>query len=182
MATQEDPPYPDAPIPPVYKDYIDDLYDWMLENRSVAGPGILIGDAGGGGKQISAIGAAGTGQFPCPLEVEDASTDSDGLQVSVSWGLIQGRQPEGFSAGGDPEFKSPVSGTGYVYASCTFDLTTLQPTAAEIFISDNPFLPNTTTTTYRLLGSFTPDTDGTKLIVTSSCGDVDFSVCDLIPS
>lgn len=62
MARQEDPPTPDGVLPPVLSDWAAELYDYLCDNRVVDGPGIIWGDAPGGGKRGTVTGVGGVNQ------------------------------------------------------------------------------------------------------------------------
>lgn len=113
----------------------------------------------------------------CELGLFNA-TAANVLKIGVRWGKINGRQPASMAA--DGTFVTAVSGTGYVYAFCTFNMTTLQPSAADFLISTNPALPNTTNTGYAMLGRFSETTDGKSLSILTSCGSVTIDPCSLV--
>lgn len=131
---------------------------------------------------IYKIKTGGSGSAACQLGAYDATVPNGSPTLGVTWGTIQSRQPSGFSAGGVPAFTLPVSGTGFIYATCTFDLTTFQPTAAQVQTSGNGFQANTSTTLYQMIGSYSVAVDGKSVSVARSCGNVSFDPCNLVPN
>lgn len=125
-------------------------------------------------------GSGGGGAAPCQFAPFDAS-DEFGPKVGLAWGTIMGRQPAGFSAGGDPPFTIPVGGIGYVYAYATFDTSTLLVIDAGIIVDTNPLIENTETTAYALICSFSLGgvDSATVQIAGSTCGPFNFDPCTL---
>lgn len=120
------------------------------------------------------------GGTKCQFSPFVASEGAD-IKLGLQWGTINGQQPTGFVAGGNPPFTASVSGNGYAYAYATFDLSTLQVTSTGILISSNPTLPNTTTTAYRMLCSFAEIEEFTIQIAPGSvCGPIQIGLCELV--
>ncbi len=112
---------------------------------------------------------------PCNLKCTAGAVEEVN-KIFVSWGTICGRQPTGFSAS-DTFSLTPAGDTGYVYAKGVANTDTLQWVSAAVIQSANPFLHNTTTIAYRMIGSW--DTVDGALKVEPLCGNVDFDLCDL---
>lgn len=83
MSTQEDPPWPEGTLPPVLMDWVGDLFEYLKAQRVVQGPGVFIGDAVGGGKQITATGGgAGVNaddNFPFKVFIQNNTTGNQAL-------------------------------------------------------------------------------------------------------
>ncbi len=126
--------------------------------------------------QVFIQGAANT-----QCELLPFAFDAD--YIGVAWGRIAGRQPTGFHTGGLPVFKiGAVGDDGYIYASATASLETLQWTSAEI-VATPDVKTNTTTKAYRLIGSYTRGLDPSNpIMVQGTCGPVEFDICDLLPA
>ncbi len=143
-----------------------------------------MANVGAGGTGYNLRNSTGAKNFSvCPLNVYDASSAHDGAKIGIAWGTICGRQPASMAAGGDPPYLLPVTGEGYVYAEADADLSSQQWVASSIFTDTDGFKANTATTAYRVIASYSVDNSGAapRVIVTSSCGNVDFAFCDLIP-
>ena len=124
------------------------------------------------------LGAGGAAAAPCYLGMYDAS-DESGHKAGFNWGLICGREPDGFSPGNVPAFTIAVSsGANYFFAKGTANLTTLVWTKSEIIKQTSPDPPaNTTTELYQLMGSATVSAD--TITLAFSCGNIEMSVCNL---
>lgn len=175
------PPDP-APGEPLRASWGQQLLRWCRANALVPTPGMLLSRTLSGTSyrpepsKVVAAAAAAT----CFLQVSDATGSDHALKVRVSWGTIVGRQPTGFAAGDDPIFTLPITDSTYVYAYADANLTDVRWTGAGVVVNDDPFLTNTTTRAYRMIGSVSVDTDTGKIsATTSTCGEVDFDFCEL---
>lgn len=159
-----------------------DAINWLVaevrKNKPREGKNVKITESPTGLK-IDAQGDGSTAApAACPLEVYRA----DDTHIGVRWGRINGRQGEAFHAGDDPPF-TLVVGSGseqYVYAYADSDFDYRRWVEAGVIIDDDPFLPNTSTRGYKLLGSFKVES-GSITTVQSGCGDVTIDFCELQP-
>ena len=116
-------------------------------NRTRSGTSIQIDPTtfGGGG---------GTPEPYCAYKITDASTEGN-LLVLVPYMVIAGKVPQGMVLGED--YLLSVTGTGRVYASIKFDLTTLNVVdaadAVTVFFAEGAPLANTSDTQYEVLAT-----------------------------
>ncbi len=176
-AQQEDPPWPDFQMPAPLMDWIGDLYDWLKENRPVAGDGITITDADGGGKSISAgNGTGGTAAANQPFKLLDSSDDS-GHKIRVVYGTVNSMIPDGMSPGDTPTYILDVpDDEGYVYLEVTTDE---DGNIDSVSIGIASTIPDDTDGDYHWqIGSYfvDPDTDNMSL-AQSIGGSQMFELC-----
>jgi len=114
----------------------------------------------------------------CYFRIFDATSDLGEPKVGVTWGKVNERQPTGFRYNGkvDPLFVV-TTGTSYIYAKATLDVSTLLWTNVEV-IESEVLLPNTTTVGYALLG-VVESAAGRITGITNVCENVTISICDL---
>ena len=117
----------------------------------------------------------GSAASPTPL----SPYKLDDTHAGVTYGTVCGGQPGGFAAGGAPPFSLAVGGTGYLYATATYDFTNLIWTGAAVVATGNPTMANTSTVAYALIGSYTTDGAGHLTVVSALAGNVDFDPCAL---
>jgi len=98
-------------------DWVGDLFDYLKSQRVVQGPGVFIGDAVGGGKQITVIaGAGGAGDGPCPFET--STTISGGTAKVI---VLPGTVNQFIATNAFATFAVDKTGTFYVKASIVTD-------------------------------------------------------------
>jgi hypothetical protein len=132
---------------------------------------------------IYTINPGSSASSVCNLFCYDAS--SGGMaQVAITWGSIQGQQPTGMPAGGP--MKIPVSGTFYIFAHATFDMSQPDLPATSVGLSlGAESQANTSSTAYQILGSGTVTYDAhgnASTNVSGQCGNVSFNPCSLVGS
>jgi hypothetical protein len=97
------------------------LVDLVFAFQPLAGSGLVRNDTNLG-RLLSAVavsGAAGGQSFTYPFQVQDASSDDDGVRVRVRYGVIVdffsgSSVPDGMSVGDDPPFYLPVSNNDHI--------------------------------------------------------------------
>lgn len=118
------------------------------------------GTAAGGGGGVAAV---------CHFKIEDA-TEGETVQVSVAYGIINGRVPDGMVLG--TPYLLPVTESGFIYAVVVFNTTTLEvadgATSVTLTFETEP-QANTTDTVFVLLGTVSVESGAITGI---------YSVCD----
>ena len=87
----------------------------------------------------------GSAASPAPL----SPYKLDDTHVGITYGTVCGGQPGGFAAGGAPPFALAANGTGYLYATATYDFTNLVWTGAAVITNGNASMANTSTVGLR---------------------------------
>jgi hypothetical protein len=144
---------------PVAPSAFNRLVDFVRSNllTSVVG-GRLIRTLGGTSividQDVAAGGGGGTPEPYCAYKITDASAGGN-LLVLVPYMVIAGKVPQGMVLGED--YLLSVTGTGRVYASIKFDLTTLNVVdaadAVTVFFAEGAPLANTSDTQYEVLAT-----------------------------
>jgi hypothetical protein len=145
-------------------------------NRTPGGTTIIVND------QVRGGSAGGSASLPCPFKVFDAS-DSDGMKVQVTWGLIYQMLPTGMFPNNNPRLKLTVTETSYVYSKIVFNTNTLLPTEV-LFSVETEIKENTSTTQYNLMAVVYVDSESDPAVISyvqNMCQQPYPNPCSLAP-
>lgn len=126
------------------------------------------------------VSGGGGGAAPCAFRVSDAS-ENEVLKVEVDQGQIAGQWPDGMGLG-FPPFILEISGNSYIYASVSYNTTTLQILESDgisIFQSGD-IMQNTSDTVYILLATVVTETDPVSITqINNVCTQPNPNPCNL---
>lgn len=171
---QTDPPDMEFPAPKSWKDFYYELYYYLQCERVVPGAGIVITDADGRGRLITATGSAGAGGgtprgFKCTA-TKDGATDA----VLVKYGIVNSIIPDGMSPGDVPPYViDKVGSNGFtclgVVVGDVGDPDEGVAVSAFIQCFADTMPDDTDTIFYQQIGSYAT-TDGTLTVETDGDG------------